>query len=58
MKIITIKILLRNLGFIFLTANCFSRYQDVQSSVEEEQSMYLLRKNSSDDFILFYVDLF
>lgn len=32
-------------------------YQKEQNSVQE-QAMYHLRKNSSDDFILFYLDLF
>lgn len=45
-----IKILLK---IFFLTTNLFSVYQDEQNSVEEEQSVYLLRKSSSDDFVLF-----
>lgn len=36
----------------FLTTNYFSVYEDEQNSGREEQSMYLLRKHSSDDFIL------
>lgn len=48
-----IKILLK---IFFLTTNLFSVYEDEQNSVEEEQSVYLLRKSSSDDFV--YLDLF
>ena len=34
----------------FLTTNLFSVYQDEQNSVEEEQSVYLLRISTSDGF--------
>lgn len=34
----------------FLTTNLFSVYQDEQNSVEEKQSVYLLRISTSDGF--------
>lgn len=54
------KIIVEEFVCFFPTMNRFNRfsvYQKEQNSVQE-QSMYHLKKNCSDDFILFYLDLF